>query len=112
MLLAQGRHNMRPAHIHFLIRKAGFKTQFAQVYSSDDPNLESDVQFAVTRALIGHYVLHDGEPAPDAEVRGAWYSLDHHFVIDAGESRLPRPPITGKAVSGERPIPTVLERRR
>ena len=51
---------MRPAHIHFLIHKAGFKTQFSQVYSSDDPNLETDVQFAVTQALIGQYVLHDG----------------------------------------------------
>jgi hydroxyquinol 1,2-dioxygenase len=111
LLRAQGRHNMRPAHIHFLIRKPGFKTQFAQVYSSDDPNLETDVQFAVTRALIGHYVLHDGERAPDTDVEGAWYSLDHHFMIEPGESRLPRPPITGKAIGGERPTTTVLERR-
>ena len=50
LLRAQGRHNMRPAHIHFLIDKPGFKTQFSQVYSSDDPNLETDVQFAVTQA--------------------------------------------------------------
>ena len=50
LLRAQGRHNMRPAHIHFLIFKPGFKTQFAQIYSSDDPNLETDVQFAVTPA--------------------------------------------------------------
>ena len=33
LLRLQGRHNLRPAHIHFLIAKAGFKTQFAQVYS-------------------------------------------------------------------------------
>src|ERR1022692_1068267 len=58
LLRAQGRHNMRPAHIHFMIYKPGFKTQFSQVYSSDDPNLETGVQFAVTRALIGNYVLH------------------------------------------------------
>ena len=43
LLRAQGRHNMRPAHIHFLIHKPGFKTQFSQVYSSDDPNLDTDV---------------------------------------------------------------------
>ncbi|WP_398499513.1 dioxygenase [Variovorax sp.] len=30
LLRAQGRHNMRPAHIHFMIRKPGFKTQFSQ----------------------------------------------------------------------------------
>jgi catechol 1,2-dioxygenase len=52
LLRLQGRHNLRPAHIHFLIAKAGFKTQFAQVYSDDDPNLDTDVQFAVTRPLV------------------------------------------------------------
>ena len=110
LLRAQGRHNMRPAHIHFMITRAGFKTQFSQVYSSDDPNLETDVQFGVTRPLIGQYVLHGDEAAPDPDVAGPWYSLDHHFVIEPGESRLPRPPITGKA-QGERPQLAVLQRR-
>ena len=109
LLRAQGRHNLRPAHLHFMIHKAGFKTQFSQVYSSDDPNLETDVQFGVTRALIGQYVLHDGEPAPDADVRGPWYSLDQHFVIEPGEAKLPRPPITAKS-TGERPQLQVLQR--
>jgi hydroxyquinol 1,2-dioxygenase len=109
LLRAQGRHNMRPAHIHFLIHKAGFKTQFSQVYSSDDPNLETDVQFGVTRALVGQYVLHQGEPAPDPDVTGRWYSLDHHFVISPGEASLPAPPITAKA-EGERPRLEVLQR--
>jgi hydroxyquinol 1,2-dioxygenase len=109
LLRAQGRHNMRPAHIHFMIYKPGFKTQFSQVYSSDDPNLETDVQFGVTRALVGQYVLHEGEAAPAADVSGPWYSLDHHFVIEPGEAKLPKPPITGKA-SGERPVQAVLQR--
>ncbi|SEB13481.1 dioxygenase [Variovorax sp. YR216] len=110
LLRTQGRHNMRPAHIHFMIYKPGFKTQFSQVYSSDDPRLETDVQFGVTQALIGQYVLHADEPAPAADVSGPWYSLDHHFVIEPGEARLPNPPITGKA-SGERPAQQVLERK-
>jgi catechol 1,2-dioxygenase len=110
LLRAQGRHNMRPAHIHFLIFKPGFKTQFSQVYSSDDPNLETDAQFGVTEALIGKYVRHDKEPAPAPDVKGPWYSLEHTFVIEPGEAKLPRPPITGKA-AGERPPVTVLQRR-
>jgi catechol 1,2-dioxygenase len=109
LLRAQGRHNLRPAHIHFLIFKSGFKTQFSQVYSSDDPNLETDVQFGVTKALIGKYVLHDNEPAPAPDVKARWYSLDHHFVIEPGEAKLPKPPITGKA-TGERPVSVVLKR--
>src|SRR5690606_29308571 len=80
MLRAQGRHNMRPAHLHFMVHKAGYKTQFSQVYSSDDPHLDNDVQFGVTRALVGRYVAHDVQPAPDADVRGRWHSLDHELV--------------------------------
>lgn len=109
LLRAQGRHNMRPAHIHFMIYQPGFKTQFSQIYSSDDPNLETDVQFGVTQALIGQYVLHRDEPAPDADITGPWYSLDQHFIIEPGEPRLPKPPISGKA-SGDRPTLVVLER--
>ncbi len=109
LLRAQGRHNMRPAHIHFMINKPGYKTQFSQVYSSDDPFLETDAQFAVTRALIGQYVLHADERAPADDVTGDWYSLDHHFVIETGDNRLPKPPITAKA-SGGRPVRAVLKR--
>jgi len=97
LLFAQGRHGMRPAHLHSLIYKDGFKTQASQVYSADDPHLESDAQFGPTRSLIGHYVLHEHEPAPDPDVTGPWYSLEHTFVLDAGESRLPPPPVSGKA---------------
>src|SRR6201994_4738016 len=41
LLRAQGRANMRPAHLHFLIYKPGFKTHISQVYADDDPNLEA-----------------------------------------------------------------------
>jgi len=109
LLRAQGRHNLRPAHIHFLIFKPGFKTQFSQVYSSDDPNLETDVQFGVTQALVGRYVRHETEPAPAPDVQGPWYSLERTFVIESGEAKLPRPPIIGKA-AGERPELAILQR--
>jgi catechol 1,2-dioxygenase len=110
LIRAQGRHNMRPAHIHFLIHKPGYKTQFSQLYSSDDPHLETDVQFGVTKALVGHYVLHVGAPGPAPDVQDRWYSLEHSFVITRGDDALPPPPITGKA-TGERPPLVVLERK-
>jgi catechol 1,2-dioxygenase len=102
LLRAQGRHNMRPAHLHFLARKDGFKTLITQVYVPDDKYLDNDVQFGVTRRLVGNYVRHENEPPPTPDVTGPWYSLDHEFVMEPGQSRLPKPPITGKA-SGERP---------
>jgi hydroxyquinol 1,2-dioxygenase len=109
LLRAQGRHNLRPAHIHFLVYKEDYKTQFSQVYSGDDPNLETDAQFGVTRALIGNYVRHEGEN-PLGEDSGPWYSLEHTFRIEPGKAELPHPPITGKA-EGERPVRIVLERK-
>jgi hydroxyquinol 1,2-dioxygenase len=100
LLRAQRRHHFRPAHLHFLVHKPGFKTIASQVYPGDDPHLETDCQFGVTRALIGDYVLHGNEPAPADDVKGPWYSLDFEFVIEPGESRLPAPPITKKVSPG------------
>lgn len=93
LLKAQGRHPYRPAHVHALIVKPGYKTLISQVYADDDPKLETDVQFGVTRKLVGRYERHD-EPHPVASDVGApWYALDYTFVMEQGESRLPRPPI-------------------
>src|SRR5947209_217293 len=102
LLRAQGRHNMRPAHLHVLARRDGFKTLVSQVYVQDDKFLETDAQFGVTRRLIGNYVRHENGTPPASDVAGPWYSLDHTFTMEPGQSRLPKPPITGKA-SGERP---------
>ena len=110
LLRAQRRHNMRPAHLHFLAYKPGFKTLISQVYAPDDKHIDNDVQFGVTRHLIGNYVRHDGAPAPAPDVVGPWYSLEHTFVMELGESKLPKPPISGKAQGAQAQIP-VLERR-
>ena len=103
------RHNLRPAHIHFLIVKPGYKVQPSQVYWNDDPNLDSDMQFGVTLHLVGNFVLHESGPAPAPDITGPWYSLDHEFIVEPGETKLPRPPITGKN-AGERPVIEVLVR--
>jgi hydroxyquinol 1,2-dioxygenase len=87
LLGAQKRHNLRPAHLHFLIYKPGFKTIASQVYDPSDPHLETDSQFGVTQALIGDY-----QKRPDGS-----YSLEFTFVIEPGEARLPKPPISEKA---------------
>lgn len=93
LLEAQSRHPYRPAHLHALVYKDGFKTLTSQIYVNDDPYLDTDVQFGVTRALIGDYVRHDA-PHPDhPEVQAPWYSLDHTLTLEAGDARLPIPPI-------------------
>jgi catechol 1,2-dioxygenase len=86
LLAAQKRHNFRPAHLHFLIYKSGYKTIASQVYDPEDSHLDTDSQFGVTQALIGNY-----QKRPD----GSFY-LEFTFVIEPGEARLPKPPITEK----------------
>ena len=85
LLAAQKRHNMRPAHLHFLIYKPGYKTIASQVYDPEDPHLETDSQFGVTRALIGNFVrIAEG------------YRLEFTFRIERGEATLPKAPISEK----------------
>jgi catechol 1,2-dioxygenase len=102
LLRVAGRHNMRPSHLHFLVYKPGFKTLISQIYDPEDPHIETDVQFGVTRKLIGNYIRHDEGRAGAPDVKAPWYSLDPDFVMEQGTARLPRPPISGKA-HGERP---------
>jgi catechol 1,2-dioxygenase len=95
LVRATRRHNFRPAHLHFMVFKPGFKTLVSQVYSPDDPNIDSDVQFGVTRALIGCHVRHD-EPSDELGFAAPWYSLDQRLVLETGEARRPAAPIRGK----------------
>jgi len=88
LLAAQKRHNMRPAHLHFLIHKPGYKTIASQVYDPEDPHLETDSQFGVTRALIGNFVR-----------TGSGYELSFTFQLEPGEARLPKPPISQKVTA-------------
>ena len=93
LLKMQNRHPYRPAHLHALIFKQGFKVLISQVYDPADPHIDSDVQFGVTRALIGNFVRHD-EPHPiETDVGAPWYSLDYVYKMEAGQAVLPRPPI-------------------
>ncbi|MFH0178739.1 dioxygenase [Streptomyces cacaoi] len=93
LLKAQNRHPYRPAHLHSLIFKEGFKTLISQVYCDDDPHLESDVQFGVTRALIGDFRRHDEQHPSGAHGDAPWYSLEYTFHMEEGKAELPQPPI-------------------
>jgi catechol 1,2-dioxygenase len=93
LLAAQDRHPFRPAHLHALIFKPGFKTLISQVYDPGDPHIASDVQFGVTEATMGEYVRHDELHPDDPSVAAPWYALDYTYIVEPGASVLPRPPI-------------------
>src|SRR5271165_5966583 len=90
LLKQQNRHPYRPAHLHALIFKPGFKVLISQVYDPADPHIDTDVQFGVTRALIGKFVRHD-EPHPAvSDVGLPWYALDYVYRMENGDAVLPR----------------------
>ena len=80
LLRAQHRHPYRPAHLHVLGFKPGYRNaDHPEVFVDDDEHLESDVVFGVTRHLIGDYRRHDSgapPPPPAADVAVPWYTLD------------------------------------
>jgi catechol 1,2-dioxygenase len=93
LLRAQLRHEFRPAHLHVMGFKPGYKTMVTQVFVDDDERLTSDVVFGVTRSLIGHYVRHESGTPPAPDVTAPWYTLDYDFVMEPGQAKRPTPPI-------------------
>jgi catechol 1,2-dioxygenase len=93
MLKAQGRHPFRPAHLHALVFKEGYKTLISQVFDPSDPHIDSDVQFGVTSATTGEFVRHDEAHPSRPDIESPWFSLDYVYVMEPGEATLPRPPI-------------------
>src|SRR5882724_5598697 len=82
-----------------MVPGTGYKTITSQLYSHDDPMLDTDAQFGVTRALIASYVRHETgeEPAPAPDVTEPWYTLDYRFIVEPGEAWLPTPPVSAKS---------------
>ncbi len=83
LLRAQDRHPWRPAHIHFMLSREGYRTLVTQVFDNADAAIESDVVFGVTPPLSGRF-----ERGPDGALH-----LDYEFVMQPGKRRIPRPPL-------------------
>ena len=48
----QNRHGMRPSHIHCLISAEGHRELVTALYFGDDPYIDSDTVFGVSRSLV------------------------------------------------------------
>ncbi len=72
MLRATKRHAWRPAHLHFMIKAAGYETLITHVFRSGDNYLDSDAVFGVRQSLVADWVKQ-----PDGS-----YSLDFDFVLN------------------------------
>jgi protocatechuate 3,4-dioxygenase beta subunit len=75
LLARSGRHPMRPAHIHFIVGADGFAAVTTQLFTRDDPYIDSDAVFGVKPSLLVDYRRNE-DPALDA----VWL-LEYDFVL-------------------------------
>ncbi|QTH21425.1 catechol 1,2-dioxygenase [Rhizorhabdus wittichii] len=84
LLRAQRRHPYRPAHIHFMVTAPGHATLVTQIFADEQDRLETDVTFGVLEPLVARFEPKEG---------GNLQVLRCDFVLEAGETRIPKAPI-------------------
>jgi len=72
LLKATGGHPWRPAHLHFLIKAAGYETLITHVFRRGDPYLDSDAVFGVRPSPVA-----DWKQQPDGS-----YLVEYDFVLN------------------------------
>ena len=60
----QGRHGMRPSHVHMLITAPGYRELVSALYFGDDENIASDTVFGVSKSLVIDAKDHADCPIP------------------------------------------------
>ena len=82
LLLATGRHPMRPAHIHFMLTHPGYQRLVTHVFVAGDEYLDSDAVFGVKDSLIVSFGLNeDLEKAVEYEFPGPFYEAEFDFAL-------------------------------
>ena len=82
LLDAANRSPMRPAHVHFMIKVAGYKTLITHVFKEGDPYLDSDAVFGVKRSLISNFERHEPGIAPDGKKMDVpFYTMRYDFLL-------------------------------
>ncbi|KAI0180270.1 Intradiol ring-cleavage dioxygenase [Hypoxylon sp. FL1284] len=65
---------VRPAHVHFRVAAAGFRSLVTQIFDREDPYLHADAVFAVKEDLLVSFVPREGDE------RACW-ELEYDFVL-------------------------------
>jgi hydroxyquinol 1,2-dioxygenase len=83
LLVAAGRGAMRPAHIHFMIRAAGYHKLTTHIFVAGDEYLGQDAVFGVKERLVADFSDHPAtEPPPPGGPAGKdWASVSYDFVL-------------------------------
>ena len=82
LLEATGRHPWRPAHLHFKLSAAGFRTVVTHLFVKGTPHLDSDAVFGVKDSLVCEFPRRGEGIAPDGRRMNApWHALEYGFVL-------------------------------
>jgi hydroxyquinol 1,2-dioxygenase len=82
MMQATCRSPMRPAHIHFRVKKLGFDPLITHVFVDGDEFLDSDAVFGVRGSCIGNYALNPPGATPFGDLSARpYYTLDYCFSL-------------------------------
>lgn len=83
LLALQGRHHMRPAHLHFIVVAPGHKVLATQIFDALDDYAFSDAAFGAVGSLLRDF-------EPDG---AGGYRLDLELRLEPGATKVPRPPL-------------------
>ncbi|MBU6256810.1 MAG: protocatechuate 3,4-dioxygenase [Burkholderiales bacterium] len=83
LLAAQGRHILRPAHLHFLVVAEGHRVLATQFFDSEDPHVHDDVVFGAVGSLLKTF---------ESDGQGG-FAIDVELRLQRGETKLPKCPL-------------------
>lgn len=79
-----GRHPMRPAHLHFMVKAEGYRTLVTHVFLEGDEYLDSDTVFAVKESLIIPFLEVNNEAqAKSLSFSNPFFEASYDFVLKA-----------------------------
>jgi hydroxyquinol 1,2-dioxygenase len=86
------RHEMRPAHVHFLVDAPGYQPLITHVFMAGDKYLDSDVVFGVKDELVAKIEKRTDPQTPDGKpVDAPWHLMTYEFRMKPGEGSAPKP---------------------
>jgi catechol 1,2-dioxygenase len=82
LLSALGRHLYRPAHLHYIIKSAGFEPLTTHIFDPDDPYINSDAVFGVKQSLLAEFKrVDDAERARTLGFARVFWEVTADFVL-------------------------------
>ena len=106
MVMAQKRHGMRPAHIHFLISAPNYRELVTALYLAGDEHLEDDVVFGASGDLVAELKPADpASPVPGLPSIHFDFTLSRETEADRRAGRVGGDPAATTAGNGKATTP-------